>query len=179
MRVFGFSGHSGSGKTTLVTALVPWLTGHGWRVSTIKQANAGFDVDRPGKDSHRHREAGAREVLVASVHRWALMHEYREQPEFGQDELLARMSPVDLVLIEGFRRWSHPRIEVWRAALGKPPIGIDDPLVAAIASPDDVILDGVSGAGVPGSDLPRIDLDDVPSIGRFVLERTGLTPHIR
>lgn len=168
MQVFGLSGHSGSGKTTLVTALVPFLTDLGLRVSTIKQANAGFDVDKKGKDSYRHREAGAREVLVASANRWALMHEYGDSPEFSQDELLARMSPVDLVLIEGFRRWNHPRIEVWRAAIGKPPIGADDPLVTAIASPDE--LSGWTG--------PRLDLDDAPSIGRFILERTGLASHI-
>lgn len=169
MKVFGFSGYSGSGKTTLVTALVPFLAGLGLRVSTIKQANAGFDVDKPGKDSHRHREAGAREVLVASANRWALMHEYGGDPEFSQEELLARMSPVDLVLIEGFRRWNHPRIEVWRAALAKPPIGADDPLLTAIASPDEL----------PGLNVPRLDLDDIPSIGRFVLERIGLASHIR
>lgn len=169
MRVFGFSGHSGSGKTTLVTALVPWLTSLGLSVSTIKQANAGFDVDKPGKDSHRHREAGAREVLVASANRWALMHEYRGEPEFGQDDLLARMSPVDLVLVEGFRRWNHPRIEIWRAELGRPPIGPEDPLALAIASPGEV----------PQGGLPRLPLDDIESIGRFVLDRIGLGHHIR
>lgn len=164
MRVFGFSGHSGSGKTTLLVSLIPWMTARGLKVSTIKQANVGFDVDRPGKDSFEHRAAGAREVLVASGVRWALMHEYRGQPELSQDELLARMSPVDVVLIEGFRRWRHPRIEVWRAALGKAPIYPDDPLVAAVASPDPV----------PGLDRPLLALDDVEAIGRFVLNEVGL-----
>ncbi|HSV29688.1 MAG TPA: molybdopterin-guanine dinucleotide biosynthesis protein B [Candidatus Omnitrophota bacterium] len=164
MRVFGFSGHSGSGKTTLLTKLIPWLGDRGLRVSTIKQANQGFDVDKPGKDSFEHRAAGASEVLVASAVRWALMHEYRGEPELTQDQLLARMSPVDLVLVEGFRRWSHPRVEVWRAALGKDPIFPDDSLVAAVASADPV----------PGLDRPLLPLDDVDAIGRFVLKEVGL-----
>lgn len=164
MRVFGFSGHSGSGKTTLLTRLIPILTARGLRVSTIKQANAGFDVDKPGKDSYQHRAAGAREVLVASGKRWALMHEYRDEPELGMDALLARMTPVDLVLVEGFRRWSHPRVEVWRPEPGREPLFPDDPLVVAVAS---------TGA-VPGLALPRLDLDDAAAIADFVLERTGL-----
>lgn len=163
MQVFGFAGHSGSGKTTLLVKLVPFLTARGVRVSTIKQANAGFDVDKPGKDSFEHRAAGAGEVLVASSKRWALMHEYRGQPEFGMDELLARLSPVDLVLVEGFRRWSHPRIEVWRQAVGRPPLFLDDPLVVAVASPDTP----------EGLTVPRFDLDDVPAIAAFVLARLG------
>ncbi|MGE5546075.1 MAG: molybdopterin-guanine dinucleotide biosynthesis protein B [Solirubrobacterales bacterium] len=168
MRVYGLSGHSGSGKTSLLIRLVPWLSAHGLKVSTIKQANVGFDVDIPGKDSHRHREAGASEVLVASAKRWALMHEYRGRPEFEMDELLARMTPVDLVLVEGFRRWPHPRVEVWRAALGRPPMFADDPLVEAVASPDEV----------PGLTVERLSLDDAEAIGRFILERTGLSAHI-
>lgn len=161
MRVFGFAGHSGSGKTTLLIKLIPLLTARGLRVSTIKQANPGFDVDKPGKDSYEHRAAGADEVMVASAKRWALMHEYRDQPEFEMDELLARLSPVDLVLIEGFRRWPHPRIEVWREAVGKPPLFLDDPLVAALATTDHPA----------GLTVPRLDLDDVPAIADFVLAR--------
>lgn len=164
MRVFGFSGHSGSGKTTLLTKLIPLFTARGLRVSTIKQANAGFDVDKPGKDSFEHRAAGAREVMVASAKRWALMHEYRGEPELGMDALLARLTPVDLVLVEGFRRWGHPRVEVWRPELGKEPMFPDDPLVVAVAST----------ARVPGLDRPRLDLDDAVAVADFVLERTGL-----
>ncbi len=164
MKVFGLTGHSGSGKTTLLVALVPWLTARGLTVSTIKQANAGFDIDMPGKDSFQHRASGAAEVLVASPKRWALMHEYRGRPEFEMDALLARMTPVDLVLVEGFRRWPHPRIEVWRAEVGRPPIFPDDPLVAAVASP-----------GHPmGLDRPLLPLDDVAAIGAFLLAHTGL-----
>lgn len=161
MKVFGFAGHSGSGKTTLLVRLIPVLTARGLGVSTIKQANPGFDIDRPGKDSYEHRAAGASEVLVASARRWALMHEYRDAPEFGMDDLLARMTPVDLVLVEGFRRWPHPRIEVWREAVGKPPLFPEDPLVVAVATPDHP----------PGLSLPRFDLDDVEAIAAFVLER--------
>ncbi|WP_342670018.1 molybdopterin-guanine dinucleotide biosynthesis protein B [Magnetospirillum moscoviense] len=164
MRLFGFSGHSGSGKTTLMVKLIPLLTARGISVSTIKQANAGFDADKPGKDSYEHRAAGAGEVMVASGRRWALMHEYRDQPEFTEAELLARMSPVDLILVEGFRRWPHPRIEVWREAVGKPPLYPDDPLVVALASPDHP----------EGLDRPRLDLDDVAAIADFLLKQVGL-----
>ena len=159
MKLFGFAGHSGSGKTTLLVKLIPLLTARGLRVSTIKQANAGFDIDKPGKDSFEHRTAGAREVLVASARRWALMHEYRDQPEYDMDQLLARMEPVDLVLVEGFRRWSHPRVEVWRPELGKEPMFADDPLTVAVAS---------TGA-VPGLDRPLLPLDDAAAIADFVL----------
>lgn len=161
--LFGFTGHSGSGKTTLLLKLIPLLTARGLTVSTIKQANAGFDIDKPGKDSYEHRGAGAREVLVASAKRWALMHEYREQPEFTMDQLLERMSPVDLVLVEGFRRWPHPRIEVWRPEIGKAPIFPDDPLVVAVAST----------GPVPGLDRPLLALDDAEAIAQFVLKQVG------
>jgi molybdopterin-guanine dinucleotide biosynthesis protein B len=164
MHLFGVTGHSGSGKTTLLLKLIPLLSARGLRISTIKQANAGFDIDKPGKDSYEHRTAGAREVLVASAKRWALMHEYRDQPEFTMEQLLGRMSPVDLVLIEGFRRWNHPRIEVWRPEIGKAPMFPDDPLVSAVASSGEV----------PGLDRPLLALDDVEDIADFVLEQVGL-----
>ncbi|MBR9973237.1 molybdopterin-guanine dinucleotide biosynthesis protein B [Magnetospirillum sulfuroxidans] len=164
MKVFGLCGHSGSGKTTLMVKLVPLLVAGGLRVSTIKQANAGFDADKPGKDSYEHRAAGAKEVLVASAKRWALMHEYRGEPELSMEHLLARMSPVDLVLVEGFRHWPHPRIEVWRRAVGKPPLFPTDPVVVAVASPD-----------CPENlNVPLLALDEADSIARFVLEQTGL-----
>jgi molybdopterin-guanine dinucleotide biosynthesis protein B len=159
MKLFGFAGHSGSGKTTLLLKVIPLLTARGLRVSTIKQANAGFDIDTPGKDSYEHRAAGAREVLVASSRRWALMHEYRDQPEFTMEQLLERMSAVDLVLVEGFRRWPHPRIEVWRPEVGKPALFPDDPLTVAVAST----------GPVPGLDRPLLSLDDDRAIADFVL----------
>lgn len=159
MKLFGFAGHSGSGKTTLLLKVIPLLTARGLRVSTIKQANVGFDIDTPGKDSYEHRVAGAREVLVASSRRWALMHEYRDEPEFTMEQLLERMSAVDLVLVEGFRRWSHPRIEVWRPEVGKVPLFPDDPLTMAVAS---------TGA-VPGLDRPLLSLDDGQAVADFVL----------
>jgi molybdopterin-guanine dinucleotide biosynthesis protein B len=163
MNVFGVAGRSGSGKTTLLTRLIPWLKSQGLTISTVKQAQEAFDVDKPGKDSYQHREAGAREVMIASAKRWVLMHEYGDQAEFSMDQLLARMSPVDLVLVEGFRRWPHERLEVWRAAAGKPPFFPEDSLVVAMAS----------DAPVPGCDLPFLDLGDVEAIGRFILKRIG------
>ena len=163
MKVFGVAGRSGSGKTTLLTRLIPWLKDRGITISTVKQAQEAFDVDKPGKDSYMHREAGAREVMIASARRWAIMHEYREQAEFSMAELLDRLSPVDLVLVEGFRRWPHERLEVMRLETGKPPFFPEDPLVVAVAS------DGA----VPGCPLPLLDLPDIEAIGNFILARIG------
>src|ERR1700742_4595637 len=122
MRVIGLAGWSGSGKTTLITKVIPVLIGRSLKVATIKHAHHDFDIDRPGKDSWLHREAGASEVLVASGRRWALVHELREEPEPGLADLLAKLSPVDLVIIEGFKRHMHPKLEVFREAVGKPPL---------------------------------------------------------
>ncbi|HEY0203240.1 MAG TPA: molybdopterin-guanine dinucleotide biosynthesis protein B [Acetobacteraceae bacterium] len=152
--VIGFAGWSGAGKTTLLRRLIPLLANAGLRVSTVKHAHHGFDVDQPGKDSWEHRQAGAQEVLVASAARWALMHEHRDAPEPGLPELLARLSPVDLVLVEGFKREAHPKIEVHRGALGKPLLHPGDPTIRAVAS--DVAL--------PGCPVPLLDLDDVAAI---------------
>src|SRR5260370_10616248 len=132
MRIFGLAGWSGSGKTTLLAALIPELVARGLSVSTIKHAHHEFDIDQPGKDSWRHRQAGAREVMVASARRWAVMHELRGAPEPSLDELVARMSPVDLLLVEGRKRHPHPKIEVHRPALGKPLLYPDDPWCVAI-----------------------------------------------
>lgn len=159
MRIFGVAGFSGSGKTTLLVKVLPLLTGRGLTVSTVKQASDKFDIDRPGKDSYEHRAAGAEEVMVVSAKRWALMHEYRGQPEFTMSELLSRLSPVDLVLVEGFRDWPHPRIEVHRPALGKPLLCPDDPRVVAVAS--DRPLEGLA--------VPVLDLDDAARIADFIL----------
>ncbi|HXC90648.1 MAG TPA: molybdopterin-guanine dinucleotide biosynthesis protein B [Stellaceae bacterium] len=164
MRIFGLAGWSGSGKTTLMTALIPEFVARGIRVSTVKHAHHAFDVDQPGKDSWRHRQAGASEVMVVSERRWALMHELRGAPEPGLDELLARISPVDLVLVEGFKRHPHPKIEIYRPALGKPALYPDDPFVVAVAS--DERLTGLA--------VPLLPLDDPPAIADFILRHGGL-----
>jgi molybdopterin-guanine dinucleotide biosynthesis protein B len=138
MKVLGLTGWSGSGKTTLLTALLPLLIGRGLRVSTVKHAHHDFDLDQPGKDSWRHRAAGAHEVMIAGARRWALLHENPgEEP--GLDELLARMSPVDLVLVEGFKSYPHPKLEVHRPALGRAPIWPGRPDIVAVASDDPLL----------------------------------------
>ncbi|MGJ3265037.1 MAG: molybdopterin-guanine dinucleotide biosynthesis protein B [Salinarimonas sp.] len=160
MRVIGLAGWSGAGKTTLLARLIPALVARGVEVSTLKHAHHAFDVDRPGKDSHTHRTAGAREVLVASARRFALMREYaagEEEPPLGA--LLERLSPVDLVIVEGFKAWGHPKIEVFRAANGKPHLYDVAPNVRAVAS--DVALPGVA--------LPVVPLDDVAGIADVAL----------
>jgi molybdopterin-guanine dinucleotide biosynthesis adapter protein len=164
MRIFGLAGWSGSGKTTLMAALIPHFVSHGVTVSTIKHAHHSFDIDQPGKDSWRHRQAGAQEVMVASAHRWALMHELRGAAEPSLDELLMRMGPVDLVLVEGFKRHPHPKIEVYRRALGKPLLHPEDPYVVAIAA--DKML--------PEFSVPFFPLSDPGAIAGFVLRHEGV-----
>lgn len=132
-RVLGIVGSSGAGKTTLIVALLPLLRARGLSVSTVKHAHHGFDIDRPGKDSHRHREAGAHEVLVASTQRWILMHE-NPGSEPDLDTLLNRLAPVDLVLVEGFKSHPGPKLEVYRSALDKPPLWPERPDITAVAS---------------------------------------------
>ncbi len=158
MRVIGLAGWSGAGKTTLLRQLIPLLVGQGLRISTIKHAHHGFDVDQPGKDSWEHRQAGAQEVLVASASRWALLHELRGEAEPDLADLLMRLSPVDLVLIEGFKRGGQPKLEVFRTANGKPMLHPDDPSVVAVAS----------DAPVPGLTLPWLQLDDIAGIAEAV-----------
>ncbi|MGN6116169.1 MAG: molybdopterin-guanine dinucleotide biosynthesis protein B [Nitrobacter sp.] len=158
MKVIGFAGWSGAGKTTLLTRLIPHLIAKGLRVSTLKHAHHEFDVDVPGKDSWRHREAGAAEVLVSSGKRWALMHELRGADEPKLPELLARMSPVDLVIVEGFKRELHPKIEVYRAANGKPPLFPDDSHIVGLAT--DTAFE---------TRLPTAQLDDIPAIASMAL----------
>ncbi|WP_372424935.1 molybdopterin-guanine dinucleotide biosynthesis protein B [Salinarimonas chemoclinalis] len=160
MRVIGLAGWSGAGKTTLLAKLIPALVARGVEVSTVKHAHHAFDVDHPGKDSHTHRTAGAREVLVASGRRFALMREYapnEEEPPLGA--LLARLTPVDLVIVEGFKAWGHPKIEIFRAANGKPPLHGRAPAVRAIAS--DVAL--------PDAPVPVVPLDDIDAIAEIAL----------
>ena len=158
MRLFGFAGWSGSGKTTLIERLVPRLAARGLTVSLVKHAHHSFDVDQPGKDSHTHRMAGATEVLISSAKRWALMHELRDEDELTLDALLARLSRVDLVLIEGFKREHHPKLEVYRAAVGKPPLHPNDANVVAIAS------DGPVAASVP-----LVALDDIEAVADILI----------
>jgi molybdopterin-guanine dinucleotide biosynthesis protein B len=146
MRVIGITGGSGNGKTTLIVALLPALRAAGLTVSTIKHAHHGFDIDRPGKDSFRHREAGAHEVLVATAERWALLHE-NAAGELPLSALLARLAPVDLVLVEGYKREPIPKLEVHRPAVGKPALWPDDPLILAVAS--DVALPHCDRAVLP------------------------------
>jgi molybdopterin-guanine dinucleotide biosynthesis adapter protein len=159
MRVFGLVGWSGSGKTTLMTRLIPELAGRGIRVSTVKHAHHSFDVDQPGKDSFLHRTAGAVEVMVASANRWALMHEHRGAPESQLETLVRAMTPVDLLMIEGFKHHRHPRLEVHRPSVGKPLICREDPTVLAVASDEPI-------ATLP---VPRLELDDIRGIADFVL----------
>ena len=163
MRIFGLAGWSGSGKTTLLAALIPELVARGLSVSTIKHAHHEFDIDRPGKDSWRHRQAGAREVMVASSRRWALMHELRGLAEPSLNELIAQMSPVDLLLVEGFKRQSHPKLEVHRPSLGKPLIYPDDPHVVAIASDEPF-----------AAPLPLLSLGDAAAVAAFITDHLGL-----
>jgi molybdopterin-guanine dinucleotide biosynthesis protein B len=157
MRVIGLAGWSGAGKTTLLTRLIPHFREQGLRVSVIKHAHHDFDIDVPGKDSWRHRQAGAEEVLVASGQRWALMHELREAPEPGLPELLAKMSRVDLVVVEGFKSEPYRKIEVHRAANGKAYLFPDDPGIVGIAA--DAALQTA---------LPVAHLDDIPAIAAMM-----------
>ncbi|MBX3453035.1 molybdopterin-guanine dinucleotide biosynthesis protein B [Ferrovibrio sp.] len=158
MRVLGITGFSGAGKTTLLEKLIPLLVSRGMRVSTLKHAHHGFDVDVPGKDSYRHRAAGASEVLIASARRYAILHELRDQPEPGLEALLARMSPVDLVLVEGYKREGHAKIEIWRQANGQPLLQPDDPAIIAVACDTDP----------PHRTAPRLDIDDAAGIADFI-----------
>lgn len=159
MRVIGFAGWSGSGKTTLLARLIPALTAHGLSVSTLKHASHAFDIDTPGKDSHTHRLAGATEVLISSGRRFALMHELRGAAEPTLAALLSRLSPVDLVLVEGFKQQNHPKIEVFRSANGKPPLHPGDPTIRAIAA----------DCRFPEAGRPVLDLDDIEGIARQAL----------
>ncbi len=170
MRVFGLAGWSGSGKTTLLIRLIPLITARGIRVSTLKHAHHAFDVDQPGKDSYAHREAGATEVLISSANRYALMHELRGAPEPTLDHLVSRLSPVDLVLVEGFKRDSHPKIEIHRPSLGKPLLAAHDPSIVGIATDGPLAGDALAGAIQP----PLLPLNDPARVVQFILEQCGL-----
>jgi molybdopterin-guanine dinucleotide biosynthesis protein B len=162
MNVIGIAGWSGAGKTTLLTRVIPRLVARGLRVSTIKHAHHAFDIDQPGKDSHTHRMAGATEVLVSSANRFALMHELRGAPEWPLHALLEKLSEVDLVLVEGFKTEAHPKLEVYRAAVGKPPLHPDDANIVAVAS------DGPVAARVPVAAL-----DDTEAVADILLAKAA------
>ncbi len=163
MQIFGVAGFSGSGKTTLLEKLIPLLVARGLKVSLIKHAHHDFDIDQPGKDSYRHRAAGCGEVLISSDKRYALIHELRGEPEPGLNDLLRRLSPCDLVLVEGFKRDAFPKLEVHRGEKGKPLLFPDDPNIVAIAT-DQALQTSV----------PQFALDDVVSIAGFILSHLNL-----
>lgn len=162
MKIFGFAGWSGSGKTTLIEQLIPRFTRLGLSVSLIKHAHHRFDVDHPGKDSYRHRQAGCREVLVSSDARWAIMHELRGEPEPTIEEQVRRISPCDLLLIEGYKHYAMPKLEIWRKANGQPLLHPEDRHIVAVAA------DAALATG-----LPRFDLNDYAAIGDFILSYNG------
>jgi molybdopterin-guanine dinucleotide biosynthesis protein B len=164
MRALGLAGWSGSGKTTLMGRLLPELTGRGLTVSTVKHAHHDFDVDQPGKDSWLHRQAGATEVLVASGRRWALMHELRDEPEPGLLDLVRHMSPVDLLLVEGFKRHPMPKLEICRPSLGKAPLWPEDPSVLAVATNEPLPAEWLNRRA-----LPILDLDAIAALADFIL----------
>jgi len=154
MRIVGLAGWSGSGKTTLVTKVIPVLVRRGLKVATVKHAHHEFDTDQPGKDSWLHRRAGASEVAIVSSRRWAVVHELGGAPEPPLEDMLRKLSPVDLVIVEGFKRHAHPKLEVFRAAVGKPLLHPDDDCIVAIAT--DALL--------PQASVPVLMLDDIEAI---------------
>jgi molybdopterin-guanine dinucleotide biosynthesis protein B len=158
MRVIGLAGWSGSGKTTLVTKVIPVLVSRGLRVATVKHAHHDFDIDQPGKDSWLHRRAGACEVAVISSRRWAIVHELGEETEPSLEGALIKLSPVDLVIVEGFKRHSHPKLEVYRAAVGKPLLHPEDDCIVAVAT----------DAPLPQAQVPVIMLDDIATIANVL-----------
>jgi molybdopterin-guanine dinucleotide biosynthesis protein B len=163
--VFGVTGWKNSGKTTLVTRLLAELTRRGYRVSTVKHAHHDFDIDKPATDSFRHREAGASEVMIVSGNRWALMHELRGEDEPPLEAALKRLSPCDMVLVEGYKREGHPKVETRRRAAGRSePLAPGDPSILAIAADHETDAAG----------RPLFDLDDVTAIADFIVERLAL-----
>lgn len=164
-RVIGVAGFKNAGKTTLVEKLVTELTRRGHRISTVKHAHHSFDIDHEGRDSFRHRKAGASEVAVVSRHRWAIIHESRDDAEPSLEEILAKLAPCDLVIVEGYKRDSHDKIEVRNLELAHPQLAGDDPTVVAVAA----------NGGVPNAPVPVFDRDDVTALASFIERHTGLT----
>jgi len=163
MRIIGLAGWSGSGKTTLVTKALPRLIARGLRVSTLKHAHHGFDLDQPGKDSFMHRAAGATEVIISSAKRFAILHELRDEAEWDLPDLLRKLAPVDLVLVEGFKRDAFPKLEIHRAANGKPLLHPADPQIVAIAS----------DTPLPTATVPVIDLNDIERIVDILIDQAA------
>lgn len=163
MKIFGVAGYKNAGKTGLMERLVTEITSRGFTVSTLKHAHHAFDIDHPGKDSYRHREAGAHQVVLSSGKRWAMMTELRGAPEPTLKELLAQMAPVDLILVEGWKRDDHPKIEAYRAVTKHPLIAPNDPTIKAIACDSPLQID-----------RPIFDLDDTKSIADFIIAETHL-----
>ena len=163
MKIFGVTGWKNSGKTGLMERLITEFTARGLSVSSIKHAHHSFDIDHPGRDSYRHRDAGARQVLLASRNRWALMHELRDEDEPSLGDLLKQLSPVDLVLIEGYKRDRHPKIEAHRKETGQPLIAPEDETIVAVASDTSVAID-----------RPVLDLNDTASIANFIAQHLKL-----
>lgn len=161
-KIFGFAGWSGSGKTTLVKAVIPALIERGLKVSTIKHTHHNFDIDKPGKDSYEHRMAGAHEVVITGASRWALLHENRGEEEPDIDFLLGRMADVDLVLIEGFKSYPHPKLEVYRPEVDKPILSTDDQSIVAIATNTEI-----------ETNIPKLPIDDIDAISDFVMSYCG------
>ena len=160
MRIIGLAGWSGAGKTTLLAKVLPLIVARGLTVSTLKHAHHSFDLDQPGKDSHTHRAAGATEVLIASANRYALMHELRGAPEPSLHELLAKLSPVDLVVVEGFKAARYRKLEIFRAAVGKPALHLEQPLIVGI----------VSDTTFPASARPVVSIDDAEAVVGLMLD---------
>src|SRR6202167_3810810 len=158
MRIIGLAGWSGSGKTTLVTSVIPVLIKRGLKVATVKHAHHEFDIDQPGKDSWLHREAGASEVAIVSSRRWAIIHELGQEPEPPLADVLAKLSPVDLVIVEGFKRHAHPKLEVFRAVVGKPLLHPDDDCIVVIATDEPL----------PHAQVPVLMLDDIDAIANVL-----------
>ena len=158
--MIGLAGWSGSGKTTLITKVLPVLIKRGLKISTLKHAHHGFDLDQPGKDSFMHRAAGASEVIISSAKRWAVLHELHEEPEWNMPDLLKKVAPVDLVLVEGYKRESFPKIEIYRVANGKPLLHSEDKFIVAIAS----------DTPLPDVKLPVIDLNDIDAVADTLLK---------
>ncbi len=168
MRIIGLAGWSGSGKTTLVTKVIPALVRRGLKVATVKHAHHDFDTDQPGKDSWLHRQAGASEVAIVSSRRWAIVHELGDAPEPALEDILAKLSPVDLVIVEGFKRHPHPKLEVYRAAVGKPLLHPDDDCIVAIAT----------DAPLAGASVPVLMLDDIEAIADAMAAEAQTSEHL-
>ena len=158
-RVIGLAGWSGSGKTTLLVKLIPLLASRGLRVATLKHAHHSFEVDHPGKDSYEHRKAGANEVIVSSARRWVQIHEVTDGPEATLPDLLRRLSPCDLIVVEGYKGENHPKLEVFRQAIGRDPLHPLDPRIVAVASDREF----------PDAGIPVVSLDDIAVIADIVI----------